>query len=180
MNYFMKLGEVDVAELNNQLASYSPWQPAGKWPYLDVSAPANSAQHICLRAWTEKHPHEMVPYPAWWKLPAARPIVFELMKTVQGVFLGMVHISRLAPGGVIVPHQDHCGEYSENVWNYRYHIPLSGTSGMLFRCEDEEVEMLTGEVWTFSHRNTHSVENRTDLPRIHLMIDITLSPRRED
>src|SRR5579863_7841108 len=46
------------------------------------------------------------PYPAFEKLPQARPFIFDLMKMVEGVTLGRVIITKLGPGKKITPHTD--------------------------------------------------------------------------
>src|SRR6184192_3633048 len=49
---------------------------------------------------------ECIAYPAWEKLPQLRPIIFDLMRTVEAVRLGRVIITKLPPGKSITPHVD--------------------------------------------------------------------------
>lgn len=104
-------------------------------------------------------------------LPAIREMVFDLMHRVNGTRLGRVLVSRLAPHGTIYPHED---EYNHAMYYDRYHIVLQGKPGSTFKCGDEQVDMLTGEIWWFENALLHSVHNESDDDRIHVVVDIRL------
>jgi hypothetical protein len=53
----------------------------------------------------------------------------------------------------------------------RFHVVLQGLPGSLYHCGDEVVQMRTGTVWWFQHREVHSVENNSADDRIHLLVD---------
>lgn len=113
--------------------------------------------------------HESIAYPAWNLLPQARGMVFDLMRRVEGVRLGRVLVTRVAPGKCIEPHVDggsHAAYYS------RYHVVLQSLPGSLFHCGDETVNMRAGEVWHFDNAVEHSVQNNSADDRIHLIVDI--------
>jgi hypothetical protein len=114
----------------------------------------------------------LVFYPAWHELPEVRPVVFNLMRRFEGVSLGRVIVARLPPGGTIAPHADDYGSYAARDDGMRFHVAVQGLPGCLFHCGDETVTMLTGAVYWFNHRATHSVENNSADERIHLLIDI--------
>lgn len=111
-------------------------------------------------------------YPAWDDLPQVRPVVFDLMRRFEAVALGRVVISRLPPGGVIAPHRDAEGAYTDTDGGLRFHVVIQGLPGSLYHCGPETVQMLTGQVWWFNHREVHSVENNSADDRIHLMVDM--------
>jgi hypothetical protein len=113
--------------------------------------------------------HESVNYPANFALPQARPLIFGLMARVEGERLGRVLITKLAPGGRIDPHVDG-GAHAE--YYDRYHIVISAGPGSLFRAGDEQVQMLTGEVWWFDNSKEHEVINNSADDRVHLIVDI--------
>ena len=121
-----------------------------------------------------RHELIMAEMPAWKCLPQVRPLIFGLMRQVEGECLGRVFISRLAPGKKILPHTDKVGAYSD--FYRRYHIVLQGHPGSVFHCADETVQMLTGEIWTFNHMFDHSVVNNSATDRIHLIADIKPCP----
>jgi hypothetical protein len=113
--------------------------------------------------------HECIWQPAAYKLPQARSLVFDLMRKVEGERLGRVLITRLPPGGVILPHKDgdeHAAYYD------RYHIMLSNLPGSVFQAGDEEVCMQTGSVWWFDNGVEHSVRNDSVDHRLTLIVDI--------
>lgn len=113
--------------------------------------------------------HESVNYPAMSELPMVRPIIFGLMRQVDGERLGRVLITRLAPGKRIYPHADggdHAAYYK------RYQIALHSLPGVLFRSGDEQVNMRTGEVWWFDNGIEHEVVNNSGDDRVTLIVDI--------
>ena len=114
---------------------------------------------------------ESICYPAWHMLPQAQPIIFDLMRLVNGVRLGRVLITRLRPGKGIDPHVDG-GEHAK--YYKRFHVMLQNQAGSLFYCEDEVVCMKPGEVWFFRNDLTHSVKNNSGDDRITMIIDIAV------
>ncbi len=112
---------------------------------------------------------ETVPYPAWEKLPQIRPVVFDLMRRVEGMRLGRVIITRLAPGKRIAPHAD-AGAPAD--YYTRYQVVLQCLPGCLFTVEDETINFQTGDVWWFDNRRTHEVENNSVDDRIVVIVDI--------
>ncbi len=116
--------------------------------------------------------HESINYPALAELPQARTLIFNLMAYVQGERLGRCIITRLAPGCRIDPHEDggdHAAYYE------RYHIALQSNPDVLFRCGDEMVQMMPGQVWWFDNSVEHEVINNGTDDRIHLIVDIRAS-----
>lgn len=113
--------------------------------------------------------HESVNYPAFAKLPEARFMVFQLMSRVQGERLGRVLITRVRPGRRIAPHVD-SGDHA--AYYERFHIVLQSAPGCLFRADDEQVQMKTGELWWFQNKSMHEVINNSVEDRIHLIVDI--------
>lgn len=113
--------------------------------------------------------HESLNTPSYDKLPEARPLVMNLFQYVGGTRLGRVIINRIRPGGCITPHVD----TKDHVEYYRrHHIVLQSSPGVVFRCEDEQAQMATGEVWWMNNGVEHSVVNNSATDRIHLIIDV--------
>lgn len=115
-------------------------------------------------------------YPAAQVLYEARPLIRGLMHQVNAYELGRVLISRIPPGGRILPHRDDAGEYVLTPDIARYHVVLQGLPGSLFVCgegdDQETVCMETGEVWWFDARSCHQVVNNSADDRIHLLVDV--------
>jgi hypothetical protein len=112
---------------------------------------------------------EVIPFDAWAKLPQLRPILFDLMRTVEGIQLGRVIITKLPPGKTIAPHVDQ-GAPAE--WFNRYQIALQSLPGALFHIGDETINFRTGDVWMIDNRTEHSVENQSADDRIVCIADI--------
>lgn len=108
------------------------------------------------------------PFDAWYQLPV-RDMVLNLMRAVNGLQLGRVMITRLAPGTAIAPHVD---EGAPATFYSRYQIMLQCLPGVLFRAGNETAQMTTGDVYHFNNRVEHEVINNSADDRIALVVDI--------
>lgn len=116
--------------------------------------------------------HENVDQPAYKLLHEARALVMDLMHRVGGERLGRVMINKIAPGGQIFPHADtpaHCEYYT------RFHIVLWGKPGCVLTCDNEQIEMRTGDCFWFNNALMHAVVNNSSEERISMVIDIRTS-----
>ena len=107
--------------------------------------------------------------PAWRDLPQVRPIVFDLMRMVEGVQLGRVIITRMKPGSRITPHVD---QGSPATFYSRYQVALQSLPGANFNIGDETMNFRSGEVWWIDNEVEHSVENNSADDRIVMIVDI--------
>jgi hypothetical protein len=114
-------------------------------------------------------PHRNVFWPAWHELPALRPMVFALMTRVGAVELGSILITKVPPGQMIQPHTD-AGNWAPLFYNTKAHVTLLGSS--ISQCEEEQVIMRQGEVWTFDNLLVHSVTNNGDCERICCIVSM--------
>jgi hypothetical protein len=113
--------------------------------------------------------HRNVFWPAWHALPALRPIVFGLMARVQAVELGGILITRLPPGGEILPHSD-AGNWAPEYYNAKAHLTVVGTA--LVTVEDEVQRFDTGTVYTFDNLLTHSITNDGATDRVVVIVSM--------
>jgi quercetin dioxygenase-like cupin family protein len=116
--------------------------------------------------------HESIWHPATWELPQVRGLIFPLLARVEGERLGRCIITRVPPGGRINPHVD---SGSHAAYYERYHIVLQGLPGSIFRCGQEVVQMLSGQVWWFDNGIEHEVINNSADDRVHLIVDIRIA-----
>lgn len=82
--------------------------------------------------------------------------------------IGRTVLTRLKPGKVIYPHIDlkeHTDAYN------RYHICLTDADS-IFMCGDETLNELGGTAFWFDNSLMHSVQNKGDSDRTHLIVDI--------
>lgn len=80
-----------------------------------------------------------------------------------------VRLLRLSPGSVIKPHKDYCLGYEDD--NFRLHIPIVTNDLIEFKLDGEQLKMLPGECWYTNVNFTHSVSNKGEIDRVHLVID---------
>jgi quercetin dioxygenase-like cupin family protein len=109
------------------------------------------------------------PYRAWEVLTPLRPMVLDLMRRVDGIQLGRVLVTRLAPGARITPHTD-MGAPAE--YFTRYQIALQSLPGAIFRVEDETANFRSGDAWWFNNQLEHEVVNNSADDRIVCIIDV--------
>ena len=115
-------------------------------------------------------PHDAIFYPEWYALPQARPIVMGLMARVEGTRLGGVMITKIPPGGKILPHSDD-GWHAKH-FNTKLYVVLQSNPQCINRVEDDVVSMAPGEVWYFDNTKEHEVVNDGPDDRITLIICI--------
>lgn len=115
---------------------------------------------------------QTTPYSAWYSLPQARCIIFDLMRRVEATQLGRCIITKLPPGKSIDPHVDQ-GAPAE--FYKRFQLILQSFPGCNFHIEDEQVSMKPGDVWLIDNNKEHWVVNNSQDDRIALIIDLRCS-----
>jgi len=80
-----------------------------------------------------------------------------------------VRLLNLGAGAEIKPHTDHCLGYEDGV--FRLHIPIITNSDVEFVLDNKRLIMNEGECWYLNANFMHSVKNRGQNDRIHLVID---------
>jgi len=113
-------------------------------------------------------PHHAVWWPAWNKLPALRPIVFLLAAKCEATAIGGVFITRIRPGGRVLPHDDAYSWHAQH-YNRKVYVPLAGNGRCINRVEHEEVVMGVGSAWLMNNLVEHEVRNEGDSDRITLI-----------
>ncbi len=114
--------------------------------------------------------HDAVFYPEWYALPQARPIVYGLMSRVEGTRLGGILVTRIPPGGKILPHVD--DSWHVRHYNTKLYVVLQSNPQCVNRVGDERVAMAPGEVWYFDNATEHEVINDGSDDRITLIVSI--------
>lgn len=114
-------------------------------------------------------PHESSWYPAVEQLPSLKPLIFDLMRAVEGERLGGVLITKIPPGGECRPHRD--GGWHASYYR-KFAIQLASAPGQAFCFEGESLSAKPGEVYSFRNEFTHWVTNPTDEARMTLIVCI--------
>jgi hypothetical protein len=98
-----------------------------------------------------------------------KQLCLDLMRHVGGVELGGVLITRIKPGKICRPHEDHG-------WHARYYdkflVQISSAPGQAFHFEDERLETKPGDVAWFDNKYTHWVTNDTPYERVSMIVCI--------
>lgn len=113
--------------------------------------------------------HDSVWYPIADKLPALKDVVFNLMREVEGERLGGILITKLNPGGKIMPHIDtgwHASYYD------KFFVPVLIKPEATFGFIDGNIHAKEGEAWWFDNSQLHWVTNNTDSDRLAMIVCI--------
>lgn len=103
----------------------------------------------------------------------ALPTALSVMQLVGGSELGRVIITRLPPGGRILPHSDD-GQYARLMT--RHQVMLQSLPGNTFRCGEDSILPISGELWWFNTELEHEVINNSADDRIVLIVDCRIDP----
>lgn len=108
--------------------------------------------------------------PARILYPNINKLVDWIYNTVDGTKLGRIMIVKLLPNGIINAHIDP-GQYFQE--HYRFHVPFITAPEVLFYGEDNvPAHMPEGFLSQLANRRMHSAENKSNVDRIHLIVDI--------
>lgn len=189
---FHKIGDVNAGALLHQVVRHPELWNQNTFRTQFPSTPHVDVDDIWLRfadadksSTTTRIIGDTAPiwYPPAKVLTEAKLLILNLMRAVEAYELGRVLITRIRPGGQILPHRDNDGEYVHAGDVARYHMVLQGFPGSLYTCgePDEEdvrcpdvetVNMKTGEIWWFNAHKLHHVVNNSVDDRIHLIVDV--------
>lgn len=87
--------------------------------------------------------------------------------------LESVRFLKLAARSQILEHQDYCLGFENGV--VRVHIPVETNDEVDFFHNGKRLEMQPGEAWYLNFNLMHSVNNRSEKDRVHLVIDCILN-----
>lgn len=113
--------------------------------------------------------HESVWYPCLSVIPEVKPLVFDLMRLVEGEKLGGIFITRLPPGKECYPHVDgswHSREYEK----YAIQIESAPSQGFFF--DKDCLLAKPGDVYWFDNTQKHWVKNDSNFDRITMIVTI--------
>jgi hypothetical protein len=93
-------------------------------------------------------------------------------------------LKRLGPGGFVHEHRDLVGAAPMGV--VRLHVPIVTHPDVEFYVRGKRLFLRPGEAWILDTSYRHSVANRSDVHRVHLVVDLELDqtlrallPRRD-
>ncbi len=87
--------------------------------------------------------------------------------------LQAVRLMRLTPGSVIKEHADHDLSFEDG--SVRIHVPVVTNDGVEFYLNRSRVALEAGSAWYLRLSDPHSVVNRGDADRVHLVVDASVN-----
>lgn len=98
--------------------------------------------------------------------------IWEIIQDLESIMDGKVGRSfliKLPPHKQVYRHVD-AGFYLKHV--RRMHVPILSHPDVLFHVGDESINMKEGECYEIDNTKPHSVDNNSDVPRVHLLVDV--------
>ena len=135
----------------------------GEWTVLPLRAQA-SATHPVQMIYSNPACDTYVDTP----LLAACPAIASALAAFECP-LEAVRLMRLAAGSVIKTHRDHDLDVEHG--RARLHVPIATNPDVEFLLNGERVVLGEGECWYLRLSDPHSVANRGDRDRVHLVVD---------
>lgn len=183
MKWFKKHARYNVASLAEQLdAQPELWDERPQ--RLMKGGPFEGTSDIWVR-WRAEHeltspqaylePHFAVWYPAWRKLPALQPIVYDLMARTKAVHLGGILLTRIPAGGEIKAHHDRGGWHAE-FYNTKVYVVIRNNDKCVNFCGGEQVIMSVGDAWQFDNQVLHGLYNQGPTERVSAIICMRCEP----
>jgi hypothetical protein len=139
----------------------------GQWSIIPLRAPKGETHPIRM-SYSDPSQHEFV-----------NTFFLEKMHYLPHVLswfqcpLKSVRLMKLSAGSVIKKHTDLdlSAEYGEA----RLHIPIITNDDVHFYVNDNEVIMTEGECWYLRLSDPHNVDNKSNVDRIHLVLDVVIN-----
>lgn len=151
--------ELQVCEKEAWTSHFNANDYHGDWNSISLRSASGSSQDIF--SFPNQTYHDT---PLLDKCPYIREVIhwFQCEKEA-------VRLLNLAPGSEIKEHTDNDTSYEDGF--FRIHIPVLTNTAVLFYVNKELVPMKMGECWYANFQLPHSVHNKSDEPRVHLIID---------
>ena len=161
--------QVDIPSMQQEvMALTAPWNLhfntmhyEGEWTVLPLRVPGGDSNRIFP---DNIHEEEVADTPQM----KACPSIQQLIASFECPILA-VRLLKLKSGAIIKPHKDH--ELSFENGEARLHFPVFTNEGVEFFVEDELLRMREGQCWYINANLQHSVANKGETDRIHLVVD---------
>ena len=140
----------------------------GTWSVLPLRAPAG-AIHPIQMIYSDPSCETFVDTPLLERCPSFQQALAAFQCPLQAV-----RLMKLTPGSTIKPHTDH--DLAPEHGKVRLHIPVVTNPDVDFRLDGERIVMQEGECWYLRLTETHTVANRGDTDRVHLVVDALVNP----
>jgi hypothetical protein len=95
----------------------------------------------------------------------------ELVKQFGLGYFVRATLVQLKAGGSIAPHQDNNFSLTHS---HRIHLPVITNDQVLFTVGDDTMSLPAGDMYEINNRRMHSVQNRSEEDRVHVILDFVL------
>lgn len=164
----------DLAALGSSdwIAHFVTQNYSGDWSVLPLRGKAG-ATHPVMMIYSDPSCTEFSDTPFLDACPYYKEVLSRLECPLQSV-----RLMRLTPGSVIKEHRDH--DLAAETGNVRMHLPITTSPDVDFLLNGTRAIMHPGELWYLRLADPHSVVNRGNKDRIHLVIDAKMNPWLEE
>ncbi len=153
----------EVSKLDKALwqMHYQTKHYEGEWSGIPLRSVDGKIDNIIIS------PNENVQY-CDTKFLQQSPYLIEVLNTFK-CELQSVRLLKLNAGAIIKQHKDAdlCYEKGE----VRFHIPVVTNAVVAFYLAEEKMELQEGECWYMNFNLPHRLQNKSNVNRIHLVID---------
>lgn len=170
---FRQLGQMDVAALKaavlaipEELWNAENADKPNRFEALDVTRHIVFRFVSSFRDWRDSYDR-----PLWAEWRHLLEPVMQAATAEYGYDRGVfprVMLARMAAGGVIQPHRD---ANPAAKWPHKIHVPIITNDRVIFRVEGAQCIMPEGKAFEVNNMGTHSVENRGETDRVHLIFE---------
>jgi len=167
------LGAVDITALRDAVLAI----PEAVWDAENAAKPnrfdaLDSTRHIIfrfvsrLRDWRQSFDG-----PLWAEW---RPLIEPVLRVATADYdyargqYPRVMLARMAPGGLIHPHQD---TNPAARWPHKIHVPITTNDQVAFYIDGVAYHLAEGKAVEVNNMATHGVSNNGDTDRIHLIFE---------
>jgi hypothetical protein len=164
----------DLLAADLRLLSATPWidhyvtqNYQGDWSVIPLRGPAG-ARHPVQMIYANPTATAFADTPMLAACPYFRTVLQTFACPLQAV-----RLMRLTPGSVIKEHSDY--DLSFERGSVRIHIPITTNDGVTFELNRRRVILEAGSCWYLRLSDPHSVANRGDTDRVHMVIDAAVN-----
>ena len=139
----------------------------GLWSAIPLVA-VKGAVHPVMQLYSDPTATEFAPTPYLERCPAISAVLSTLDCQIKSA-----RLMKLAAGSRIREHEDY--DLSVADGTVRLHAPLLTHPAVRFTLGGVRRDMQPGELWYLNFNRPHSVENRSPIDRVHLVVDCATS-----
>lgn len=153
--------EVSLLTNTSWQMHYQKLHYEGEWSAIPLRSIGGNADNIIIS------PTHDAPYEDTIFLSQC-PYLQEVLKTFNCP-LQAVRLLKLNAGAIIKEHRD--AELNFEKGEIRLHIPVTTHADVEFYLDNERMDLAAGECWYMNFNLSHRISNKSNINRIHLVID---------